>query len=79
MTDAQQRIQLAGLNLQAAQKSKSLAAFVPEAFYLNTGINLLDKASWADEYDLFLQLYVSCAEAEYCIGNFDEMNKKLEA
>jgi len=78
MKDEHERIELAGLNLLAAQKSKSLAAFLPAAFYLNTGISLLDKTSWVDQYNLSLQLFSACAEAEFCTGHFDEMNKKLQ-
>jgi len=78
MTDTLQMIQLAGLNLQAAEKSISLGAFVPAEFYLKKGIGLLGQKPWADHYDLYLKLYSSCAEVELCIGNFKEMDVMLD-
>eukprot|EP00957_Ditylum_brightwellii_P070839 5383311-Ditylum_brightwellii.AAC.1 len=73
--DKDRRIELARLNLKAGIKSISLAAFAPAAFYLKTGIGLIDGNPWSDHYDLCLQLHHSYAEATYCLGKFDEMNK----
>jgi len=76
--ETHERVRIARLNLQAAEKSKSLAAFVPAAFYLHAGISLLGKNPWTNYYDLCLQLYGSCAEANFCIGNFDVMEGQLK-
>jgi len=41
-------------------------------------MSLLGKNSWNNYYDLCLHLYSSCAEANFCIGKFDEMEKNLK-
>lgn len=77
LSDVTKRIELAGLNMRAGERAISLSAFKPAAQYLKAGINLLGKNHWQDHYDLTLNLYSFAAGAEYCNGNFDEMDNYM--
>eukprot|EP00957_Ditylum_brightwellii_P045390 3440621-Ditylum_brightwellii.AAC.1 len=61
------------LNLRAGEKAMSLSTFLISASYLKAGIDVLPESHWGKHYDLSLQLYSLYAEAEYCIGNFQEV------
>jgi len=76
--DADERVELAWLNLQAAEISISYAAFVPASFHLRVGRSLLDENCWRDQYKLCLQISVLQAEVKQCEGSFKEMDKILE-
>jgi len=64
---------LARLNLKAGEKAISLATFMSAVLYLKTGISLLCDGHWEVHYDLSLELYTLYAEAEYCLGHFQEV------
>eukprot|EP00957_Ditylum_brightwellii_P117814 8987825-Ditylum_brightwellii.AAC.1 len=64
---------LARLNLKAGEKAISLATFMSAVLYLKTGISLLCDGHWEAHYDLSLELYTFYAEAEYCLGHFQEV------
>ncbi|MBW4613860.1 MAG: AAA family ATPase [Desmonostoc vinosum HA7617-LM4] len=64
---------LAKLNLQAGKKAKSSVARQAAYKYLQTGLSLLGKESWSQQYHMTLNLYVEAIEAAYTIANYDEM------
>ena len=70
-----ERDELARLNLRAGKKAKSSAAHQPAFNYLQIGLNLLNKESWLQHYQLTLDLYVQAAEAAYTIADYDEMER----
>ena len=70
-----ERNKLARLNLQAGKKAKVSAASQPAFVYFQTGLGLLSKDSWSQQYDLSLNLHVEAAETAYVIADYDEMER----
>ncbi len=69
ITNKDEKINLAKLNLSAGAKAKSATAYDLSTTYLETGRNLLPEDSWDKLYDLSFSLYTEGGEAEYLIGN----------
>ncbi|WP_242051210.1 AAA family ATPase [Nostoc spongiaeforme] len=78
ITNAQQRQQLAQLNLTAGNKAKASAAYEPALQYLKTGINCLTATSWQQQYSLTLSLHEATVEAAYLAGAFEYMDELIE-
>lgn len=70
--------ELAELNLQAARKAKSNAAFAAAMEYTETGLRLLAEGSWSERYPLLLGLHREGAETASLIGRYERM-KELAA
>jgi predicted ATPase/two-component sensor histidine kinase len=64
--------ELVRLNLIAAQKAKTSAAFSATMQYLKTALALLPQDSWHTEYYLTLALYTLAAEAAYLNGDLEQ-------
>ena len=83
MVDAITRVELATLNLQAAEKAMGMSAFNMAARYASQGIDLLlaasKEAAWTVHFDLTLQLYTIGAESEGLQCNFESMKAYCEA
>ncbi|MBT9314047.1 hybrid sensor histidine kinase/response regulator [Leptothoe spongobia] len=77
-TQADFPLDLAQLNLKAAQKAKGAIAYEPAHTYLCIGLECLPVASWQDHYPLTLALHQAQAEVEYLLGNFDVSRQILE-
>ena len=73
-----EKYELAQLNLIAAKKAKMSAAYEPAFQYLSFGIELLDRDSWQQKYELTLDLYVEAAAAAYLHSNFERMETLAE-
>jgi len=78
ITQAEEREQLARLNLVAGKKSIAATAYSAAVSYLAVGRKLLSSNSWQTQYELTLLLYESAAEAAYLNGEFEEMEKLIE-
>ena len=65
------RIELANLNLTAAQKAKNSTAYSSAVSYLNYGMKLLEYKDWTYEYELQFNLHKECSESEYLKGNME--------
>lgn len=65
------RIHRVRLNLLAAQKAKSSAAYESACFYLKTGMKLAKYADWNDHHVLIFDLYKLRIKIEFLLGNFD--------
>jgi predicted ATPase/signal transduction histidine kinase len=72
VTGADQRHQLAELNLLAGQKAQAATAYAAAARYFGAGISLLSAESWQNQYPLTLALYEAAVEAAYLNINFAE-------
>ncbi|MEG4218799.1 AAA family ATPase [Microcoleus sp. Pol14C6] len=72
------QIELAQLNLKAAQKARAAIAYTAAFEYCTTGIDLLPEQRWQTHYNLTLALYEAATEAAYLSGNFERM-KQLAA
>jgi PAS domain S-box-containing protein len=71
----EQRIELAELNLKAGKKARASAAFKQASEYFTTGLKLLNKDSWHEQYELTLYLHIESCESAYLIGDFDRMEQ----
>lgn len=72
ITEENEQIELAQLNLEAGQKAKDATAYVAAQRYLTCGIKGLAANGWKDSYDLTFTLHKELAEVEYLNGNFEE-------
>jgi predicted ATPase len=68
-----ERIELAGLNLNAGQKARRSAAYAEGLGYIEQGLALLGTDSWQDDYDLTLALHNEAAELAYLTGHYDKL------
>jgi predicted ATPase/transcriptional regulator with GAF, ATPase, and Fis domain len=68
ITDPEERRALAQLNLTAARRAKSSAAYGPALGYLRAGLEQLDEALWDSDYALMFGLQIEAAECEYLCG-----------
>jgi PAS domain S-box-containing protein len=79
VTDATERLLLAGLNLKAGQKAKTATAYPSALSYLQTGIQLLADNAWQPSYyELTLTLYNETAETAYLCGQFELAERLLQ-
>jgi len=67
-----ERVQLAQLNLQAAEKAKQASVWEAAAQYASIGIAFLPENSWQNHYVLTFGLYNSIAECEYLKGQAEK-------
>ena len=71
LDDANERVQLAALNLQAGIKARRSAAFQATLEHMRIGLGLLPAEAWSVHADLWLDLQLGAAEAAYLCGQFD--------
>ena len=74
LTEPAERIELAGLNLQAGVKAKSSSAYNSAMNFIDAGLALLPDNAWNDHYELALQLNTEASEAAYLCGQLERMN-----
>jgi predicted ATPase/signal transduction histidine kinase len=72
ITEANDRQELAELNLVTGRKAKASTAYTAALVYLQTAMGLLTKDSWQNQYQLTLNIYIDTAEAEYLNLRFEE-------
>ncbi|MEO5356860.1 MAG: response regulator [Nitrospirae bacterium YQR-1] len=77
MNDEAERLQLAGLNLQAGHKAKKNAAFHTALQLYTSGKACLPSNCWQNHYLLTYMLYKELAEALYLTGNFDDSRQLI--
>jgi len=73
VTQQQERVEIARLNLMAGQKAKAATAYGAALEYFNAVLKLLSADSWQTSYDLTLALYQEAVEAAYLNGDFEQM------
>ncbi len=78
ITDEQEQIELARLNLEAGQKAKQATAYNAALEYLTVGIKYLHSYSWAENYELTFKLYQEKSELEYLNGHYDRSESLIE-
>lgn len=76
--DPDERLEVAGLNLNAGQKAKASSAYQPAVRYFTTGLALLPQKAWQTEYELTLQLHIAALEGAYLTGDFYRMDELSE-
>jgi len=75
ITDSQEKIAIAQLNLAAAQKAKAATAYKGVLTYASTGIQLMGEKAWEDDYQLTLRLYETAAEGSYLLGEYADLSQ----
>jgi predicted ATPase/signal transduction histidine kinase len=73
-----ERLQLAQLNLQAAEKAKQASVWEAAVRYAQIGIALLPEASWESEYELTYALHLIRTECEFLVSNNDGAQTLVE-
>lgn len=67
-----ERVQLAALNLDAAEHAIRKSSFYPACDFLRAGRALLGPNAWQDHHDLMAALSNTLARMEFCCGRWDE-------
>ncbi|MBF2016275.1 MAG: AAA family ATPase [Rivularia sp. T60_A2020_040] len=78
ITDTQEKIAIAQLNLAAAQKAKAATAYKGVLSYASTGIQLMGEKAWEDDYQLTLGLYEAAAEGSYLLGEYTDLSQWIQ-
>ncbi|CAB1084484.1 Formate hydrogenlyase transcriptional activator [Olavius algarvensis Delta 1 endosymbiont] len=76
--DEQERMQIARLNLQAAQAARQASAFETGLNYAQAGIELLGENSWDQDYPLTLELHEQVALMAHAAGDIPAMKQHIE-
>ena len=71
---ADEKAEVAQLNLEAGLRAKSSSAYAPASRYFATAIGLLGEGLWTGYYDLSLSLYTAAIETAYLMGDYDALN-----
>ncbi|RFO96471.1 hypothetical protein DIC66_12565 [Rhodoferax lacus] len=64
LTDPEERLAIADLNLRAGLRAKASMAYQAAANYFNIAIRLLPAQAWRTHYDLSWRLYIQLVECE---------------
>ncbi|MDH5656365.1 MAG: serine/threonine-protein kinase PknK, partial [Spirochaetia bacterium] len=78
VTDASDRVEIAGMNLAAGKKAKSSAAFENALDFFRTGCRFLPENSWKTHYEITRDLYTDRAEMEYITANFENAESMFD-
>lgn len=69
ITDKDERLELARLNLAAGRKAKTATAYDAAADFFAAGVSLLSDADWRESYELTFALHIERGEAEHLSGH----------
>jgi len=72
MSDADERLRVAELNLLAGRKARASMAYAGARIYASTGMSLLGPEEWERHYEIALGLWLLRAECEFLCGNFQQ-------
>lgn len=75
---ADEKREIAELNLKASQMANAAAAFEPALRYIEYGLKCMDQSAWESNYDLTFDLYAQGAETAYLNAKFDLMDQYAE-
>ncbi|WP_082029741.1 AAA family ATPase [Ruegeria sp. ANG-S4] len=71
ITDRDEQIDLAQLDLSAARKAYASAAYSAALSFVNVALELLGPNGWDENYDLMFEAHRQSATLEYLTGNFE--------
>ncbi len=77
LTDEEEKLELARLNLEAGKKAKKATAYVAAQQYLAVGMEVVTEETWSEDYDLAFDLYKEQADTEYLNGNFEKSQELI--
>lgn len=73
------KLELAKLNVEAAECVTTRSAFFPSAAYLKYALSLTPGDSkWTDHHDVLLEICSFLAEMAYCCGDFDLCRRMVD-
>ncbi len=75
ITQENEKITVAKLNLRAGKKAKLSAAYSVAYNYLMLGVSQLNETDWEKNYEISLMLHTELAEASYLSDNFSDADK----
>ncbi len=75
---AEERLELARLNLEAGNRAKSTAAFEAALQFYDSGIDLISEADRESSFDLIFQLEAGKAESTYLCGRFSDAERLFD-
>lgn len=78
ITDTQEILQLARLNLAAGNRAKSSTAFDAALEYFRKGVKLLAIEDWINDFELCFELHAQKAECEYLCGHEQESEQGID-
>jgi predicted ATPase/signal transduction histidine kinase len=77
ITDDVEKIQVAQINLNAAQKARRATAYSAAFSYAEKGMSLLDDNSWQRQYNITLSLHNIAADTAFLTGRFAEITQLM--
>ncbi|EIJ43002.1 PAS domain S-box [Beggiatoa alba B18LD] len=75
ITNTEDKVLVAELNLLAAKRAKTAAAYDSAFRYLSAALELFTPHAWQTHYSLILEITVEGTEVAYYIGDIDEMER----
>jgi PAS domain S-box-containing protein len=79
ITEREERIELAELNLVASKRAKASTAYASALSYLHTGAALLPEDGWEHRHELVFALALNRAECEFLTGQLLVAEERLAA
>jgi predicted ATPase/signal transduction histidine kinase/tRNA A-37 threonylcarbamoyl transferase component Bud32 len=79
ITDSEEQLKVAQLNLTASQKAKESNAYKPAYDYLQNALHLLGEDAWHNHYELTLALYGALSQVAFLTTNFIKMDTYIKA
>lgn len=76
ISDAEERLRLADMNLTAARRAKASTAYAAAVQYLKRGIALVP-GGFHESYELYFALNLECADCENLSGNFEDAQQRF--
>ena len=73
-----ERLQLARLNLQAAEKAKQASVWEVAVRYAQIGVSLLPETCWKTDYSTSYALHLIRIECEFLVSNYEEGKQLAE-
>lgn len=76
--DKEERKKCAEMNLVAGNKAMRSVAYGTALSFLKMGLEFLPEDKWETNYHLAFQIYLSAAECEYLLSNYDEATRLFD-
>jgi len=77
LTDHDEKVHVAAINLRAGRKAKASAAYASAREYFAAGMALLDESDWTSRHELTFSLRLERAECEFLTSRFDEAEQLI--
>ncbi|HEU4333262.1 MAG TPA: sigma 54-interacting transcriptional regulator [Candidatus Eisenbacteria bacterium] len=77
VTDRDERIRLAELNLAAGRKAKASGAYPSASTYFSAGADAIGDEAWGNRHALAFALHLERAETDYLCGRFEEAERRF--